>query len=799
MSDSNSIQSQWNVLETAILAKDSMVAILRACAEEDVQGQAVLALEGLGFGLEIDERRREAGLKALKTWQARVVHQLRLFIGLSRGGLAMHMSQSQNLIASFLIICACKICYEDEQTALILYELMKLRGIYDRVPVLPGQISQLVSAISGYSENLENILPQEVFNRVLETVNQRAFNDRPSRTPEWGISEHVIKIGSIQDTAQILSQVFTALQDTEVKRITLSGCLGAIWLITFFVWLVPDRTDYFIKDESMLRNSDAKLAIYLRNGEWEINLWRSEAEPSKLLLWGDLNERRLRPPQSLYNYYPIRSAKQIITSTLGKDKSELIEPIGCLAGALLDLAASRGSFTSKSQFGLRQQVKLLDICSEKFLNSYPNTMEAFGWTCNQEFHKTKSKINTALQETFKGRRGFQQDLEGTNDMDIIKTVIVDCYAGYYDTKDRELMIAANEDALVDSVIDPAVHLATEGLLGCFSSGNIQNLCYRPHEEHRLKKNAQILRSMLFLNPITTCSYSDFRAEAIMASIPGIPEVQPNDLAIVAEGYVVYSAILESVTGIMTDQRVASEIRIVPGSLRLTDGKGNPSPEDKSSFEKLVEDKRDNPMLGRLLCENPIPLQGFDGEGSFCGFQMRQDQNSTRIDHLVTNTFKRDKRLLLATYLRSRTATKIGTTLIHSSQLNDSLMWSPHIPVSWEESMEAIVFAKHITDYTILPEQMRRLARHWKDKGYLGENRLVWTPAGHVVTAGVNVSNQFPRRYVSMTASNEQLRFFEAGYLGRERYLYIRHAPPLEQCLKEAYEDIESKPNWAIIT
>ena len=92
------VQLQWNLLETALLAKDAVVSILKACAEEDVQGQAVLALEGLGFGLTINETRREDGLKALRTFKSRIVHQLKLSIKLPKGSLAMLFSQSQHLI-----------------------------------------------------------------------------------------------------------------------------------------------------------------------------------------------------------------------------------------------------------------------------------------------------------------------------------------------------------------------------------------------------------------------------------------------------------------------------------------------------------------------------------------------------------------------------------------------------------------------------------------------------------------------------------------------------------------------------
>ena len=799
MSDSNPgwIQAQWNLLETALLAKDAVVSILRACAEEDVQGQAVLALEGLGFGLTIDEKRREEGAKALRTFKSRVIHQLKLTIGLSKGGLSMHMSKSQNLIASFLMVCACKICFKDETTAAILYEMIKNRGVYERVPVLPWQISQVISSISGYSENLESILPSHVFGQVLENVQRRL-------TPQDPIDEYIGPCATAT-IGHILSDVFTALQNIDVRRVTVEGNVGGVWLTTFFLWLCPAITEYFVDSIAVLKNPKARLEIHLRRQRWQVQAWLSELEPSKVLFREDEQSRLPIKSGTFIEYYPMQSARAIIGTRSQRMKPDVLESTGQLAGALLDIAVSRGTLSTKfpaaNSDTTTRFITLQEICSRKFLSAYPNAMERFGWVCDNEFITMKTKVKTALEGNFKGRLGFGKDnLSNPNDLDAIMKAIHGCYVGFRETN-GELMLPMHEDILMN-IVEDSIHLAGEALLASICNSGLQYASFRPPQEPQLKKNAYILRRMLFMPSFKSkphsCSYEELRAEAFEAAIPGGPSIMlENELAIVSNGYVAYSTILESVSGKMTDPRLASGIQVVPGSLRLTDGKGNPSTIDRGHYAKLLEKNPKDIVAGRIFCSRPTPLQAFDDSDAFKGFPALPDPNGTRVEHLITSSYDQDKKLLLTTQLHSAVAIQ-ETGLLLRSQSSNFTAGTPPIPVSWNDSIRAIAFARHVIGYNVEVGQMRQLARHWRDSGYLGEKRLLWTQPGHEVVIETSKDPLQRRRYVSMTASNEQLRFFEAGYLCRERQLYVRHATPLEQCLKDAFEEIETEPDWAII-
>src|SRR6266536_2757976 len=324
---SGAVQPQWNLLETVLLAKDAIVTILKACSDEDVQGQAVLALEGLGFGLMVHEQRRQAGQNALRSLKHRVIHQLRLFIGPSRGDLAVYMSRSQNLIASFLLVCACKICFKDESTGKLLFEMMKSKGILDQAPVLPWQVSQLVSTVSGFSDNLQGILPSDVFSQVRTAVHQRL------RSPDeiLGLLERC----PLETLARILSEILTGLQDVEIRRITVEGSRTGIWLATFFLWLCPDDTECTLRGSPMFGNAKARLSIDLVQGaNWKVQMWRLETKLPSLIF---KTEERLRSPGFLYQeYYPLQEAKTVIRSSSTMSE-QAIEATGQLAAALVDV------------------------------------------------------------------------------------------------------------------------------------------------------------------------------------------------------------------------------------------------------------------------------------------------------------------------------------------------------------------------------------------------------------------------------------------------------------------------------
>jgi hypothetical protein len=344
-----------------------------------------------------------------------------------------------------------------------------------------------------------------------------------------------------------------------------------------------------------------------------------------------------------------------------------------------------------------------------------------------------------------------------------------------------MLLKGDEDLF--TAVDSAVHLAAEALLSSFSTGNVSSRSFRPPEEALLRSNASILGSLVFPNRFRGYEYSSFRAEAMKASIPGSQDVTDSTLAISSNGYVAYSEVLESIEGTMTDKRQASCISVVPGSLRLTGENGTISAYGACRFERLVEGKRKDIIYGRTLALFPQSVQAFQDNGEYCGVGNCPDPYNTRIEHLIDSSDDRTKTLYLTTYLRPSTGSILNPP--SDGSLDLTLSDSP-TPASWQNAIRAIALSTHVNTFDMNRKQERILAQLWRDKGYFDKSNMAWCRTGEL---GVP-----ERRYISTTSSNEQLRFFEAGYLFYKRKLYVQHQPPLIQCLKEAFAEMQDDPN-----
>jgi hypothetical protein len=794
---SSAVQAQWNLLETALVAKDTIFAILRACADEDVQGQAVLALEGLGFGLMIHEDRREKGKNALKTFKNQVIHQLKLSIGLHRGGLAMEMSRTSNLVAAFLLICACKPWLSDESTGKLLFEMIKCKGVHAQAPLPAWQISSVVSAVSGFSENIQELRPSDVSAEV-ETRLKRKLT---SLSEIDGLYEKIPP----KQLATILCKIFEGLQDTEIRRITVKGARNGIWLAMLFLWLCPNETECAVHGSPIFENKAARLSIDLIPGAgWDIQMWRLEIKLPSLIV---KTEERLRGPEfPHHDFYPLWEARDVIreSTKMGEQK---LEATGQLAAALVDVAVENGCLRSDKSASKEQ---LLEICSQSFLETYPTAIERYGWVHNtpaamETFRNVKLRVAQALTEHIQRTASIGiNDFPETDDFKTIQSEIYKCDRSYCDAHQGEHMLPSENGEIIADIAQ-AIHLATEVLLSCFSIGGHSIKAFRPPDLAHMCESFKILRGLLFgpfsgnINVTRGNSkegqlamrdgypYSDFRAEAIKASLPGSQEVSVRDLAIACNGFVAYSVALESVKGTMTDKRQVSSISIVPGSLKLTDEKRNPS---GGHFVRLIERSRKDILSSRNLALGAQQIRAFGDGGAYLGMRDFPETTKTEVEHLVDSSDDSKRTLFLTTFLNPTFPEIAG------SQLQQSLAYigstsEPPVPTSWQESIEAIAFATHVNLLNINWVQETALAKLWRSKGYFDATNMAWCKVGdHAIPS---------RRYISMTSSNEQLRFFEAGYLSHKRKLFVRHRPTLGQCMKEAFEKMGDDPNWAIIS
>lgn len=121
----SNIQKQWDIGQSVFYALASARALLSAGSEDDIQPQAIIAMEGLGAGLLIDQDRISEGIDALKGGESRRLSQLMIIVGLSNGGTARLMRESVACIASFVLATTYKTCFTDQEIGSMLFDMMK--------------------------------------------------------------------------------------------------------------------------------------------------------------------------------------------------------------------------------------------------------------------------------------------------------------------------------------------------------------------------------------------------------------------------------------------------------------------------------------------------------------------------------------------------------------------------------------------------------------------------------------------------------------------------------------------------
>ena len=248
----SSVQKQWDIGQSVFLVGAAVVALLSAASQDDVQPQAILAMEALGAGLLVHQDRIGDGIDALNGGESRKLTKLNIMVGLHRGGVAREIRKSVSCVAAFMLAVACKTCFQDREVGGILYEMMDLRGILRIVPVSRWQIEQFVSSVSGYGYR---IMPSDIFDRVVHKVRENL-----------GHSADMAGLfcnSDISELATILSNVFEALQDVNVKVITLEGHQTGIWLCSVFIWLFSNEVEVLLHDRRIHGASGSRVKVLL--------------------------------------------------------------------------------------------------------------------------------------------------------------------------------------------------------------------------------------------------------------------------------------------------------------------------------------------------------------------------------------------------------------------------------------------------------------------------------------------------------------------------------------------------------
>lgn len=746
---SSSVQKQWDIGQSVLILGAATIALIDAGSQDDIQPQAIVAMEGLGAGLLVHQDRIGEGIDALKGGENRKLSKLMLTFGLNNGGAARIMRGSVSCVASFMLAVACKTCFTDQETGSLLYDMMSFRGVLRTVPVSRGQIEQAVGAISGYGYK---IVPTGFFNQVASMV--QAYLAHPCEIPG------LFSRSTSKELAEILSSVFEALQDMKAKKITLEGHQTGIWLVSLFVWLLPDDTEVIVHQHRLFGTAGCRLKVTLNqrdDGGWHLRRWYSKNNVSELIV-GGIDKVPTAQHRSLpLSHVPILSASKSLAAAY-RLADDAVEATGQIAAALVDAAFEYGEFrvsNAVSQF----QVPFRDTCQDSFVSGYHSTIKAFGFKLDKASAAGQSDVVAAYKRWMDRakRDGIPASGEALpgNPVKEMTQLLLQIENQFFEDHGYSMIRENNLEHM--GIVDPVMHVAAEALYSSIFQRFPHERPFRPLTADTLRVNARTLWRLL-CGRLTGSEneLQEFRAEAIRSVLPGSVQVNKVDLAIVSNGLVAYSAPLEHLS---TDKRLCSAISIIPGTLRWG--------EDQALFNRLQESDAADFPSSRSFYESSQRLEVFRG-GVYQGLDARSDSEVVDIKTLISPS---DKTLMLTTYLESA-----------------SLQDAP-VSVNWWRSIDAILFSEHISGHDMTAFGEECLAKTWEERKLF--DTITW------LRVGGNITGSSITRCINTTSSNESERFFEAGRLFPHRRLFVGQSASLVQCVKAAL-DLGEQADWAIV-
>jgi hypothetical protein len=338
------LQLQLDLVNLVSIPGRTVLDILKACAEDDIQGLVIPPLEAFGSWLLVDRDQISKGGDALKKTESKVVSFLKLVIGLSSRGLNKALRDNIHLTASFLFAVACSPCFTVEETGKLIHEMMALKGMLKSYPIHSAPLSQFVRIIAGYGDIMDGDLPSELYSNLERAVTERLPS--PDALPGLFDTSPVEKLG------KILHKVFEELQNIDNRRITMEGCRTGIWLATVLLWLRPKEIDLSMNGFRIfpeVGNTDARLSINLVRhvdgdiSQWRIHPWHPEKSLENMVEQMDDMMQYAQP----HHHYPLKAARDQMSNS--GISSQVLDATGHLAAALVDVAYEQGHLCNKNR------------------------------------------------------------------------------------------------------------------------------------------------------------------------------------------------------------------------------------------------------------------------------------------------------------------------------------------------------------------------------------------------------------------------------------------------------------------
>ena len=379
MATSDAVQKQWDLGSTSIASTQKLLELIGAVSEDNVQPQAVLAFCALGTVIRPTPELIGSAVNALGGTKNVKLQNLKLAIGLRTDGTASYLRQSSPGIATFLLTCALKLWYTDDNVGNILHEIALRSGVVSQYPASPQQFCRIIETISGHAGK---ILPVGHLSNVGSAILDAGV--------DTSVMQVLYKEISNEAVADILTYTLSGLHNSEVKLMSLKGAMSAVWIIALLTWLIPDNVCVIAAGRLIVGPENARLLIDLglpisNENVWEFVEWKKELPLRNLISAGDfiMNQiyvSRLMTRQRLQCLYKLSRAQIVI--------------IGQFTGAILCYFVEHGTIFHQAigqsirengerydpVIGKTPVTSLLEVAGTWFRDAFPNLMQEYGWT-----------------------------------------------------------------------------------------------------------------------------------------------------------------------------------------------------------------------------------------------------------------------------------------------------------------------------------------------------------------------------------------------------------------------------------
>jgi hypothetical protein len=734
------VQPQWEVGQTTFSTVNKLRELIGIASQDNIQPQAVLAAESLGLGLVVSPKRIGEAVEALGGNDSTRLESIRAFIGLNSGNIHRIMRHSTPLLQFFLVITASKLCYTDTELGDLAFQMMIHTSVLKSSPVASSQLAQLIRTFSGQSES---VVPFEVLSDIALAVDRH--------DPGSGLYARI----DADDLAMLLIRAFENIRDEAVHEVVFKGHHHAVWLATFFWWLLPEKTCIVVGDDVIKGSTDAKLTINIQPVDtqpWEMQTWKGSGDPTKYVFSYDTND--VGP----LNRLPIHEAKsyfeQFYCSAYEdrKVREKAITAMGDLAGALTCLLVERGKLylpkdCCKENAEKCASARVSDIISTDWMSEYSRTALKYGWgdITNGQFQAQK-----LLDATFSDNSSSRSLIDKLQDA-------CSSFIGN--------AVGCNIEA--SYITDPAMYIALDAIATSTVTVVSGKRYFSPLSSAALTKTERLLASFFSEHGVDV---REFRRLAFTQLLLGSREIDDADLVVSQNGYV---AGMSAVWQCSTLQRDALAIRYTKGQIKY----------DTADYDSIRE--VDVSAYVVASAQEPVSLIQH---GKYLGLTPQSENFSFETKVSIMGSVLAVKRYML----RPKADIIRGSYSLRWKVVEDG---SERQRASWISSLLTLAMARHIDrGNELTPMQEQLLAERLYNEGL----DMRWA-SGFDYTRSIGREN--PPKILLKTYGKEEVRFFAAGLcldntslVENCLALVIRHNAPLLSCIYAAEKTHEA---WVV--